>query len=99
MYSNQALEEMLNEIIDKKVKNILKGKGLETPYEGRVEYVSQTEGNTDPYAQNADVNIIGYNTTVRLRNLSGEMLYQGNRVRVYATNSNLANGYIGIKCK
>lgn len=98
MYGDQALEKMLNEIIDRRVKSILKDKGFETPYEGRVESIEQPEENTDPYTQYVDVFIVGYDTTVQLRNLSGELLIVGDRVRVYANNANLSNGYVGIKC-
>ena len=98
MYSDQALEAMFSEIIDRRIKSILKDKGFETPYEGRVESIEQPEENIDPYAQYVDVFIVGYDTTVQLRNLSGELLGVGDRVRVYANNSNLSNGYIGIKC-
>ena len=100
MFSNQALESMLKEIIDREIKNTLKDKGFETPYEGRVESVSPSlEDCTDPYKQRASVFIIGYDTTVNLQNKTGEKLTAGNKVRVYTTNGNLANGYIGIKCK
>ena len=98
MYSDQALEAMFNEIIDRRIKAILKQKGFETPYEGRVDSVEEETENTDPYAQYADVSIVGYDVVVRLRNLSGELLVPGNRVRVYTNNANLSNGYIGIKC-
>lgn len=106
MYNDKALEVMLNEVIDRRIKSILKDKGFETPYEGRVESIEDVDGNidtdgtaiTDPYAQYAQVFIAGYDVVVRLRNLSGELLATRNRVRVYTNNSNLANGYIGIKC-
>lgn len=104
MFSNQALETMLVELIDKRIKNTLKDKGLEVPYDGTVESIEDSEGNinpdiTDPYSQFANVSVTGYNTTVRLRNLSGEILTDGSKVRIYTNNGNLANGYIGIKCK
>lgn len=92
------IENVLNELIEKRIKAILKQKGVETPYEGRVDSVEEETENTDPYAQYADVSIVGYNVVVRLRNLSGELLVPGNRVRVYTSNANLSNGYIGIKC-
>lgn len=106
MYSNQALEEILKEVIDRRIKSILKDKGFETPYEGRVDSVEDVNGNidtdgttiTDPYTQYANVFVVGYDVTVKLRNLSGELLVSGDRVRIYTTNSNLANGYVGIKC-
>ena len=98
MNSSQELESMLKEIIDKRIKSVLKDKGFETPYEGVVETIEEVAENTDPYAQYVNVFVVGYNTVVYLRNLSGELLIPGNRVRIYTNNGNLANGYIGIKC-
>lgn len=98
MYSNQALEEMLKEIIDKRIKSAFKDRGIEIPYDGQVQSVEEESENTDPYAQYVNVLVVGYNMVVRLRNLSGELLSQGDRVRIYTNNGNLSNGYIGIKC-
>lgn len=98
MYNSESLESMLNEIIDRRVKNILKQKGYEVPYEGVVRSITQAEENTDSYTQSVEVFVVGYDVTVQLRNLSGEMLTEGDRVRIYTSSGNLANGYIGIKC-
>jgi hypothetical protein len=98
MYNSEHLESILSEIIDKRVKRILKDKGYETPYEGRVLAIEQSDDNSDPYAQYAEVDVIGYDTTVYLRNITGELLVRNDKVRIYANNGNLSNGYIGIKC-
>ena len=97
MYGNEELELIINEIVDKKVKAILKEKNYETPYNCKVVIVEENDDNTDPYSQYAVVRVIGYNTSVRLRNLSGELLVEGDNVRAYANSSNLSNGYIGVK--
>ena len=98
MYNSESLEYMLNEIIDKRVKAILKQKGYEAPYIGEVLNIEQADENTDPYAQYVSVFVVGYDVEVRLRNLSGEILSEGDRVKIYTSNGNLANGYVGIKC-
>ena len=95
---NKELENMLNEIIDKRIKLILKDKNYEVPYDGRVDSIEESDDNTDPYSQFANVIVVGYDTGVYLRNLTGELLAVDDRVRIYASNGNLANGYIGIKC-
>ena len=98
MYNSESLEEMLNEIIDRRIKNVLKQQGFEAPYEGEILSVNEAEGNIDPYSQYVDVSVVGYDVVVSLRNLTGELLYVNDRVRIYANNNNLSNGYVGIKC-
>ena len=96
---SREFETMLNEIIDRKVKSILKGKNYEVPYDGYVESVVEDEENANPYSQYAYIIVAGYeNITLYLKNLTGEMLSVGDRVKIYTSDGNLSNGYIGIKC-
>ena len=98
MDKNKELKDMLSEIIQQEIRAALKDKNIETPYDGYVVVVEEADDNTNPYAQQVTVNVVGYDTMVTLRNLSGELLNEYDRVRIYATNGNLSNGYIGVKC-
>lgn len=98
MINNTGLEDVIGEIIDRKIKAAFKEKNYEASYDGIVDSVDEAENNNDPYSQRAEIIIPGYNAGVYLRNLSGELLSVGDHVKIYARENNLSNGYIGIKC-
>ncbi len=98
MTMGKELEDIMEEIIDRKIRAVLKEKNYETPYDGVIDAIDEPDNNSDPYAQRAAVIVPGYETSVYLRNLSGELLSANDHVKIYTAGNNLSNGYIGIKC-
>ena len=84
----QELIQLIRQLVQDEIKNQLKDK-VEYSAKGRV---------TNVNADTVDVYILEGDCTVKnLRNESGYSLVVGDYVKVYYTQHNYANGYVGYK--
>lgn len=96
---------LLNELVDiiyqrveEKFNKKLNSSNIEFSYEGIVKNPINTEdddGNVTA-TTSADVEL-AINTLLSLPNLSGSILNEGDKVKVFYSKSNIGNAYIGVK--
>lgn len=97
--SCEKLLSGLDKIIEKKVYAVLDLMGFEASDYAVVKNLSGTTTDTDgniTAVTKADVKI-GETTVQGLLNKTGEILSVGDKVKIYGSQSNLSNRYIGLK--
>lgn len=85
----QELTQFIRQLVQDEVKKILNNK-VEYSTKGRVININQ-DGTVDVYIIESDINVY------RLKNETGHTLEINNYVKVYYTQNNYNNGYIGYK--
>lgn len=98
---NTLLNELVDVIyqrIEEKFSKQLNAANVEFSYEGVVRNpVNTTDSNGNITATtSADVEL-AFNTLTSLPNLSGKILSDGNKVKIFYNKSNMSNAYIGVK--
>lgn len=94
---------MLIRVIRDEVNRIMTENNWEKVVKGVAFDVTPTpndllEGETlDPYTQTASVRIDNKTVLTDIKNKSGQILTDGNSVRIYAVGGNLKRSYIGIR--
>ena len=98
---NTLLNELVDIIyqrIEEKFSKQLNAANVEFSYEGIVRNpVNTDDGNGNVVATtSADVELV-FNTLTSLPNLSGSILADGDKVKIFYNKSNMSGAYIGVK--
>ena len=91
----RVLDDYINKLVEKKVNKILDSLGVEcSDYSIVREVTTDDSGNvTSARVETSTGNVVD------LVNESGKVLAVGDTVKMYGSRKNLANRYIGLKCK
>lgn len=99
--NSSLLDELVDIIyqrIEEKFNKQLNSANVEFSYEGIVRNPVQTTDSSGNVigTTSADVEL-AFNTLTSLPNLSGSILAEGNKVKIFYNKSNMSNAYIGVK--
>lgn len=92
------LVDVIYQRIEEKFNKQLNAANVEFSYEGIVKNpINITDSNGNVISTtSADVEL-AFNTLTSLPNLSGSILIDGDKVKIFYNKSNMSNAYIGVK--
>ena len=99
-FDYQQLELLINKLIEKKVYEILNKNGIESSSYGKIVKIdtinTDVDGNVTEVIR-ASVKLLDGTIVNSLYNASERILSVGDKVKIYGSNEDVNNRYIGIK--
>ena len=92
------LVDVIYQRIEEKFSKQLNSANVEFSYEGVVRNPVQVKDSNDNITSTTSADVeLAFNTLTSLPNLSGSILADGNKVKIFYNKSNMSGAYIGVK--
>lgn len=93
----EQLYELINNLVEKKVNSMLQNYGVESSSFGVVDSIIKINNDANSSVLRASVKLPDGTIVENLYNATGQQLKVGDMVKIYGSESNISNRFIGTK--